>query len=152
MIKVFKLETGMVVEFFDSDVGIVINDRVVTQDGFLEITDKSNKDMFDNVITNDSVNNVFKPSSCCRGSIDYLLDTDNYLPSDIIWRRKVNFDDGTVYCFTTEEAAKRYNNEPINHKADLVVDTMYLCINGNLKPIDNELLPYLDVEIVDIDG
>ena len=136
----FELKTGMVVEFCDGDVGIVINNKICCNSCYVSFYNVSMKDMFgDNNTSCCAVKTVYKNDT--NNSIYDMFDLDNYDEEDIIWQRKVQLKEGDVFICTNLISAGVYHVNMNQH---------YLKTKDGLVMIDKHILPYLKSEVKEI--
>ena len=137
----FKLDNGMVVRFYDGDIGIVLDSYIICNDSYVKINDDSLWLMFEDTIHNAcAIEVVYRPDNL--HTINKLLDVNSYTEDDIIWERNKTFTEGVAYYFGTEEVAKKYNVYKYG---------TYLYANGKLTELDGRVIPYLDVEVVNVE-
>lgn len=131
-----NLKTGMVVEFCDGDMGIVINNCIYCHDSWLEINDKTLKDMFhEDSARISSVNTIYMPS--CKKSLDWLLDKEYYKEDDIIWKRNQILV-GDIVIFTSAQSAKLKGVKQ---------NTVYIYTGKGYIELPDIIIPYLNKSI-----
>jgi hypothetical protein len=131
-----NLKTGMVVEFCDGDMGIVINNCIYCHDSWLEINDKTLKDMFhEDSVRISSVNTIYMPS--CKKPLDWLLDKEYYKEDDIIWKRNQILV-GDIVIFTSAQSAKLKGVKQ---------NTVYIHTGKGYIELPDIIIPYLNKSI-----
>ena len=136
----FELKTGMVVEFCDRDVGIVINNKICCNSCYVSFSNVSMEDMFgDNNTSCCAVKTVYKNDT--NNTIYDMFDLDNYDEEDIIWQRNVQLKEGDVFICTNLIVAGLYHVNVNQH---------YLKTKDGVVMVDKSILPYLKSEVKEI--
>ena len=107
----FKLETGMVVEFCDGDIGIVIDDYIMCSSCYVSFDNVSMKDMFGDNTDCCAVNTVYK------SNIPHTFEDLKYITRNeecIVWQRKAQLKEGDVFICTNIIAAGLYHVDVIS--------------------------------------
>lgn len=135
----FKLETGMVVEFCDGDVGIVINNKICCNSCYVSFSNVPMEDMFGDNFSCCNVKTVYKNDT--NNTIHDMFDLDNYDEEDILWTRKQQLKEGDVFICTNLISAGVYHVNMNQH---------YLKIKDGVVMVDKSILPYLKSEVKEI--
>lgn len=136
----FKLKTGMIVEFCDGDVGVMLNGVICCNDNYVTVNDFLVKDMFGEEDTNCcAVKTVYKLR--VPVTLDELTDVTQYKKEDILWSRKQQLKEGDVFICTNLIAAGLYHVNINQH---------YLKTKDGIVMVNKSILPYLKGEVKEI--
>lgn len=136
----FKLETGMVVEFCDGDVGIVLNGVICCKDNYETVNDSLVKYMFGEEDTDCcAVKAVYKLRVPI--TLDDLIDVTQYKKEDILWSRKQPLKEGDVFICTNLISAGVYH---VN------MNQYYLKTEDDIVMVDKSIIPYLKSDVKEI--
>ena len=129
----FKLETGMVVRFYDGDIGIVLDGYIMCKNSYLKVVDISENDMIDEIKAIYSHHNLH--------TLNSILNIENYSEEDILWKSGGKLKEGDVIVFTNLISADVYH---------VTVNQYYVKTKDGLVMIDKHILPYLKGEVKEI--
>lgn len=136
----FELKTGMIVEFCDGDVGVMLNGVICCNDNYVTVNDFLVKDMFgeeDTICC--AVKTVYKLH--LPVTLNDLIDVNKYKKEDILWTRKLQLKEGDVFICTNLISAGVYH---VN------VNQYYLKTEDNIVMVDKSIIPYLKSDVKEI--